>query len=316
MVKRIAVLTSGGDAPGMNAAIRAVIRTATYYSVDVFGVYEGYSGLVKGKIEPVGRFSDSINRGGTLLMTSRLPEFHQKETRQIAIDNLKAHKIDALVVIGGDGSYQGAEALYHMGFNTISLPGTIDNDVVSTDYTIGFDTALNTILDAVDKLRDTSGSHQRCSVIEVMGRKCGDLAIYASICGGAEIVVTNETGLNRSEVFGILKNAKKNGKKHAIVIVTEGIVDVHNFAKEITKETGYESRATILGHVQRGGSPTAMDRVLASRMGSFAVDVIVKGFSGRCIGISGNKLIHKDICEALKMEPRITNIYEIIEKLI
>ena len=244
-MKRIGILTSGGDAPGMNACIRAVVRTALYYGIETYGIYDGYKGLVEDRMERLDRFSDTINRGGTLLGTARLPEFKEESVRQRAIDNLRKRGIDALVVIGGDGSYRGARDLWNMGYNVICLPGTIDNDIASTEYTIGFDTALNTINDAVDKLRDTAGSHRRCSILEVMGRHCGDLAIFAGICGGAEIVITSPEEYNEEELISELRECYNRGKRHAIVLVTEKITDVHELARTIEANTGYNSRATI-----------------------------------------------------------------------
>lgn len=314
-MKKIAVLTSGGDAPGMNAAVRAVIRTALYYEYETYGVYEGYKGLVNNQIELVGRFSDCINRGGTLLGTSRLPEFVDEKVRQIGIDNLKAKGIEALVVIGGDGSYQGAQRLVESGINCICIPGTIDNDIASSDFTIGFDTALNTIIDAVDKLRDTSGSHQRCSVVEVMGRACGDLAISAGVAGGAEIVITSDTGFDKDYVLSELKKAHDKGKRHAIVIITEKITNVYDLAKEIQEHSGYGCRATVLGYIQRGGNPTANDRILASKLGSYAVDLINEGFTGQAVGLVDNKLCHFDINDALAMKRDKSSLYKIIQKL-
>lgn len=314
-MRRIAVLTSGGDAPGMNAAVRAVIRTATYYGYETLGVYEGYKGLVAGKIEYVGRFGDCINRGGTLLGTSRLAEFKEESVRQIAINNLKEKGVDALVVIGGDGSYTGAMKLVEMGFNCMCIPGTIDNDIASSDYTIGFDTALSTIVDAVDKLRDTSGSHQRCSVVEVMGRKCGDLAIFAGVACGAEIVITSDTGYDKEKVLEELKKAHDRGKRHAIVIITEKITNVYDLANDIQSYTGYGCRATVLGHIQRGGSPTGSDRILAAKLGSYAVDLIAQGFVGQSVGLINNELCHFDISEALNMKREKSSLYKIIEKL-
>lgn len=315
-MRKIAILTSGGDAPGMNAAIRAVARTATYYGMKPYCVYEGYKGLVEGKIEEAGRFSETVNRGGTVLWTSRLPEFKQVEVRQKAIDNLKALGIDSLVVIGGDGSYNGAAALVKMGFNCMCIPGTIDNDIASSDYTIGFDTALNTIVEAVDKIRDTSGSHQRCSIVEVMGRYCGDLAISAGISCGAEAVITSDTGFNKVEVFERLKKCHQMGKRNAIVIVTENITNVYDLAKEIENYTGYGCRATILGYVQRGGNPTPNDRVLAARLGSYAVDLLNQGEFGKAVGIINNELVSFDIEEAINLPRKKSSLYQLTEKLL
>lgn len=302
MVKRIGVLTSGGDAPGMNAAIRAVVRVANSANIEVYGIYDGYRGLVEGYIEPLTRadVSDILDRGGTILGSARLPEFKDPKVQEAGIRQLKKRGIEALVVIGGDGSYRGALALSQAGINCIGLPGTIDNDITCTDFTIGFDTALHTVVEAVDKLRDTSSSHHRCSVVEVMGNRCGDLALWAGIACGAEIVVTAQTGFEETEVLERLKEfdvVKK--KRHAIVIISEKITDVDAFAKKVSLNTGFSGRATVLGHVQRGGSPTPQDRVLASRMGEKAVELLIHGIGGQCVGIKDNQIISVPIEEAL-----------------
>lgn len=317
MLKRIGVLTSGGDAPGMNAAIRAVTRVALNSNLEVFGIYDGYQGMVEGRIEQLNRKSvgDIIDRGGTILGSARLPEFKEENVRKQAIEQLKKREIEAVVVIGGDGSYRGALALTEMGINCIGLPGTIDNDISSTDFTIGFDTALSTVIDAIDKLRDTSSSHHRCSIVEVMGNRCGDLAIYSGIACGAEIVRTSETGFIEEDVLEQLRELDTVRKKrHAIVIVSEKMIDVHQFAKKVSLHTGFSGRATVLGHVQRGGSPTANDRVLASRMGEKAVDLLMKGIGGQCIGIQDNKIVAVPISEALDIprasRKKMQNLFE------
>lgn len=304
MVKRIGILTSGGDAPGMNAAIRAVTRVAIHAGIEVYGIYDGYAGLVNDKIEKLTRsdVSDILDRGGTKLGSARLPEFKEEAVRIKAVENLKKHGIEALVVIGGDGSYRGALALTEMGINCIGLPGTIDNDITCSDVSIGFDTALETIVDAVDKLRDTSSSHQRCSIVEVMGNRCGDLALWAGLATGAEIVVTQQTGFEETEVLEQLQYFYEIAKKrHAIVIISEKITDVHAFAKKVSLNTGYSGRATILGHVQRGGSPTPVDRVLASQMGEKAVDLLMAGKGGLCVAKQNNQIVAVPISEALDM---------------
>lgn len=304
MVKRIGVLTSGGDAPGMNAAIRAVTRVALNSGIEVFGIYNGYKGMVEGYIEPLTKASvgDVIDRGGTILGSARLPEFKDEAVRLKAVEQLKKRGIEAIVVIGGDGSYRGASALTEMGINCIGLPGTIDNDITSTDFTIGFDTALTTIVDAVDKLRDTSSSHHRCSIVEVMGNRCGDLAIWAGIACGAEIVVTSQTGFEETEVLERLRDLDVIRKKrHAIVIISEKMTDVHQFARKVSLNTGFSGRATVLGHVQRGGSPTPTDRVLASRMGEKAVDLLMQGIGGQCVSIRDNQIVSVPIEEALNI---------------
>ncbi len=303
MIRKIGVLTSGGDAPGMNAAIRAVVRTGISNDLEVYGIQDGYRGLYEGKIERLYRksVSEMINRGGTFLGTERLPEFKYPEIRQIGIEKLHKYGIDALVCIGGDGTYRGALALTQMGIKCIGIPGTIDNDVAGTDSTIGFDTALNTIVDAVDKLRDTSSSHRRCSIIEVMGRNCGALAIHAGIAVGAELVITSETGYNPEEFVETICEAAKT-KRHAIVIVAEKVGDVNEMAKMITAKTPFQARATILGHIQRGGSPTPRDRVLASCMGVKAVEELLKGNGGCAICEVNNTLKAIDFEEALTMK--------------
>ncbi|HEY8445088.1 MAG TPA: 6-phosphofructokinase [Bacilli bacterium] len=303
MIKKVGVLTSGGDAPGMNAAIRAVVRTALYYNLEVYGIYDGYRGLYEGKIERLFRksVSEKIMRGGTFLGTARLSEFTNPEIRKVAIDNLHQYGIDALVVIGGDGTYRGALALNKMGINCVGIPGTIDNDIHGTDYTIGFDTAMHTVVDAVDKLRDTSSSHRRCSIIEVMGRNCGAIAIWTGIAVGAEYVASKEIGYNEEEIIEVIRQASRV-KRHAIVIVTEHLIDVNHLAKVITEQTQFEARATVLGHIQRGGSPTVRDRVLASTMGVKAVEELINGNSGCCICEVGNKLVAIPFEEALQME--------------
>ncbi len=302
MIKKIAVLTSGGDAPGMNAAIRAVVRTGLTHELEVFGIYDGYHGLHEDRIVSLNRgsVSDIINRGGTFLGSARFPEFKEAAVREQAVKNLKKHGIDALVVIGGDGSYMGAKRLTEMGYPCIGLPGTIDNDIPGTDYTIGFDTALNVIVNAIDRLRDTSASHRRVSVLEVMGRHCGDLALSAGIAGGAEFVVVPERPLNKPDLLARIQAGITRGKRHALVVVCEHTTDTNELSKEIEALTGMETRATILGHIQRGGSPTAQDRILASRMGSYAVSLLLEGHGGRCVGVSGNKLVHHDIVECLE----------------
>ena len=304
MVKRIGVLTSGGDAPGMNAAIRAVTRVATNIGLEVYGIYDGYRGMVDGKIKQLTResVSDILDRGGTILGSARLPEFKDIEVRKKAIEQLDKFGIEAVVVIGGDGSYRGALALTDMGVNCIGLPGTIDNDIASTDETIGFSTALNTVVDAMDKLRDTSSSHHRCSVVEVMGNRCGDLALFSGLSSGAEIVITSETGFDESEVLDRLREFDVVKKKnHALVIISEKITDVETFARKVSQFTGFSGRATILGHVQRGGSPTPGDRVLASRMGEKAVDLLMQGVGGQCVGIQRGEIVGVPIEEALNM---------------
>ena len=297
MIHKIGVLTSGGDAPGMNCAIRAVVRAGLRYGLEVYGVVNGYKGLVEGNIQKMDRssVSDIVNRGGTILQTARLREFKDEAVRQIAVDNLHKLGIEALVVIGGDGSYMGAKKLTEMGINCVGLPGTIDND-------IGFDTCQNTIVDAIDKIRDTTASHQRCAVIEVMGNHCGDLALYTGLAEGAEMIITPDHPIPEEEIIATLKKLYDSAKKRAIVIVSEKIYpDIHAFAAKIQAETGFETKAEVLGRIQRGGSPSAFDRVLAARMGAYAVDCLLDGKGGICVGMVNNKIVAYDIYEALQL---------------
>ncbi len=302
MIKKIGVLTSGGDAPGMNAAIRGVVRAALSERLEVFGIYDGYLGLYEDRMTKLDRYSvsDMINRGGTFLGSARFPEFRREEVRSVTIDNMKKHGLDALVVIGGDGSYLGAKRLTEMGFPCIGLPGTIDNDVAGTDYTIGYFTALETAVQAIDRLRDTSSSHQRISIVEMMGRRCGDLTLAAAIAGGCEFIVVPEIDYTREELVVEIKAGISKGKKHAIVAITENLCDVNALAHYIESETKRETRATVLGHIQRGGPPVAYDRILASRMGAYAIELLLQGYGGRCVGIQNEKLVHHDIIDAIE----------------
>ena len=317
-MKKIAILTSGGDAPGMNAAIRAVARTALDAGLEVMGIQRGYSGLINGEFFPMTRtsVSDIIQRGGTILRTARCLEFKQEEVRERAAKILKAYGVDALVVIGGDGSFTGAKLLSKLGVKTVGLPGTIDNDLSYTDYTIGFDTTLNTVLDAINKIRDTSTSHERVSIVEVMGRHCGDIALHTGIAGGAEAILVPELGFDKDELCRTIMEGKRNGKMHNLVLLAEGIGGAFELAKEVEDVTGIETRATILGHIQRGGSPSAFDRVLASRMGARAVEVLLEGKTSRVIGIRNNEIIDDDIDEALAMERKFDeDLYKLAEIL-
>ena len=304
MIQKIGVLTSGGDAPGMNCAIRAVVRAGLKYGLDVYGIMDGYKGLVEDNIFQMDRHSvsDIVNRGGTILGTARLREFKEESVRQVAVDNLRRRGIDALVVIGGDGSYMGAKKLTEMGINCVGLPGTIDNDIASTDYTIGYDTCLNTIIDAIDKIRDTTESHQRCAIIEVMGNHCGDLALFSGIAEGAEMIITPDHPIPENEIIESLKKLHDLKRKRAIVIVSEKIYpDIHVFAQRVSEQTGFEARAEVLGRIQRGGTPSAFDRILAARMGAHAVDCLLDGKGGICVGMVNNKIVDYDIYEALQL---------------
>lgn len=317
MIKRIGILTSGGGSPGMNAAIRAVTRVGINSGLEVFGIYNGYKGMVEGYIEPLTKesVSDIVNRGGTILGSARLPEFKDEDVRKKAVKQLQKRGIEAVVVIGGDGSYRGALELTHMGINCIGLPGTIDNDITCTDYTIGFQTALETIVDAVDKLKDTSNSHHRCSIVEVMGNRCGDLALWSGIATGAEIIVTSETGFDEQEILDRLRDLDLiRKKKHAIIVISEKITDVHQLAKKISLNTGFSGRATVLGHIQRGGSPCPFDRMLASQMGEKAVDLLMQGIGGQCVSIRENVVqafpIEKALCMPAESRKPLTNLFE------
>lgn len=312
-MKRIGILTSGGDAPGMNAAVRSVARTAISMGHEVYGIYYGYKGLLDRNIEKFDRYSvsEKLNRGGTFIKSARFPEFKEASVREEAKKILEEFGIEYLVVVGGDGSFTGAKLLTDIGINCIGLPGTIDNDLNYTDFTIGFDTAVNTVVDAIDKLRDTSGSHQRCNIVEVMGRYCGDIAIHSAIATGAKYLVTPETGFDKDHLMKDLSRQNDIGIKYSIVVVTENIVDTQALAKEIQDDTGIEARATILGHIQRGGTPTAFDRRLGIELGRRAVELIDQGIGGRCVGVQQGSIIDLDITEALEMPKKDRS--EIIE---
>ena len=310
----IGVLTSGGDAPGMNAAVRAVVRTAIAMGMKVKGIRRGYNGLIEGDIIDldVRSVSDIIHRGGTVLYTARSPRFKTEEGMKEAIDNCKKHGIEGIVVIGGDGSYRGARDLSLRGIPCVGVPGTIDNDISSTEYTIGFDTAMNTAMEMVDKIRDTAQSHDRCSVVEVMGRRAGYLALQAGIAVGATAVLVPEVEFKIEDVIDKILSTKRTGKKHFIVVVAEGVGGVEEIAKKIEAETGVEARATILGHVQRGGNPTVRDRVMATEMGYAAVKLLKDGIGNRVIGWKKGEIVNYDIYEALNMKKPFDNeMYEI-----
>lgn len=319
MIRKIGILTSGGDSPGMNAAIRSITRTAISNGLEVVGIKNGYKGLIEGNFIPLDKpaVSNTLDKGGTILGSARLPEFKNEEVQIKACEVLKENQIDALCVIGGDGSYRGALSLTKRGINCIGLPGTIDNDIPGTDFTIGFDTALNTAVECVDKLRDTSTSHHRCSIVEVMGNRCGDLAIYTGISCGAEILITSETGYDEDAVIEKLVYLDKIGKNHAIVIVSEKVADVNKLAEKVSARTGFSGRATILGHIQRGGAPSPTDRVLASRLGEKAVNLLVSGVGGHCVGIRNNEITSMPIEEALN-QPKESKkeFYRLFDKLI
>ena len=310
----IGVLTSGGDAPGMNAAVRAVVRTAIAMGMNVKGVRRGYNGLIEGDIIDldVRSVSDIIHRGGTVLYTARSPRFKTEEGMQEAIGNCKKFGIEGIVVIGGDGSYRGARDLSMRGIPCVGVPGTIDNDISSTEYTIGFDTAMNTAMEMVDKIRDTAQSHDRCSVVEVMGRRAGYLALQTGIAVGATAILVPEVEHTVEDVIKKIRETQKTGKKHFIIVVAEGVGGVDKIAEEIEKTTGIESRATVLGHVQRSGNPTVRDRVVATQMGYAAVKLLKDGIGNRVIGLKNGEIVNYDIYEALNMtKPFDDEMYEI-----
>lgn len=303
MVRKVAVLTSGGDAPGMNAAVRAVIRAGLYNGLEMYVVYDGFKGLVDGDIRQVNKdfTQDIINRGGTILRSSRFPEFKEDAIIAKAKQRLSDYEIDALVGIGGDGTFRGLNALSQVGVKVVGIPASIDNDVASTDFTIGFMTALNTICYCIDKIKDTSTSHQKCSIIEVMGRHCGDLAIYSSIAEAAELTVTEDHPYDEEHIMKKLRRLKAQKKDHAIVVVSENLLDVRELAKKIQDQTGFDTNVEILGHLQRGGAPCAYDRILASTMGSESIDAILQDRAGVVTCLRESRITTMKIDEALEM---------------
>ena len=306
-IKSIGILTSGGDAPGMNAAIRAVTRSAIYNGLKVYGIYRGYKGLVTDEIQEFKsqNVSNIIQMGGTILKTARCKEFTTPEGRAQAYENMKKHEIDALVIIGGDGSFRGAADLSAHGILCVGLPGTIDNDIACTDYTIGYDTAMNTAMELMDKLSDTSQSHYRCSVVEVMGRGAGYIALNTGVASGALEIITKEKPYDLDKIAKKMMEFKARGKQNFIIVVAENIGHSEEICKLIQEKTGIESRATILGHVQRGGSPTVRDRVNASLMGYHAIDLLDKGIYNRVVAVSGDKIVDYDVNVALSMHKTI-----------
>lgn len=317
--KTIAVLTSGGDAPGMNAAVRAVVRAGIAGGMRVIGVRRGYNGLINGDVFEMNlrSVSDIIHRGGTILYTARSPEFNTPAGVQKAADMCRSLGIDGVVVIGGDGSFRGARDLTGAGIPCIGLPGTIDNDISCSEYTIGFDTAMNTATEMVDRIRDTAQSHDRCSVVEVMGRRCGDIALLTGIAVGATAIVVPEVPFDMErDIIKRMQFTQQTGKKHFIIVVAEGVGGVDKLAKEIQEKTGIESRATVLGHVQRGGSPTLRDRVVASEMGHRAVELLSKGLSNRVVAMQHSEIVDFDITEALNMKKEFNHeLYDIALKI-
>lgn len=318
-IKTIGVLTSGGDAPGMNAAIRAVVRKGLANGVKVKGIKKGYQGLMNEEIIEMEKWfvSDTIQRGGTILGTARCSEMRTEEGQKKAADVCRKYGIDGLVVIGGDGSYRGAQALARQGINTIGIPGTIDLDIACTEYTIGFDTAVNTAMDAIDKVRDTSSSHERCSIIEVMGRNAGYIALWCGIANGAEdILLPEKYDFNEQEIINNIIASRKRGKTHHIIINAEGIGHSTSMARRIEAATGMETRATILGYLQRGGAPTCKDRYYASIMGAYATDILCSGKSNRVVGYQHGEFLDFDIEEALNMQKSIPEYIFNVSKIL
>lgn len=318
-MKKIAILTSGGDAPGMNACIRACVRSAINSGLEVYGVERGYFGLVNNNIFPMNTHSvcDIVQKGGTILKTARCLEFKFPETRKKAADNLKALGVEGLVVIGGDGSFTGARFLSdENGINVVGIPGTIDNDLAYTDYTLGFDTAVNTVLWAINNLRDTMTSHDRVSLVKVMGRRCGDIAMYAGICGGAEYILVPEIPYDIKAIAEDIKKSKERGKTSNIIVLAEGAGNETEIKTLVSVLSGADVKVTTLGHIQRGGSPTMADRMLAARFGTRATELLLQGKTNRVIGIKNNKIIDLDIAEALSETKQIDkHLYDMASKL-
>lgn len=317
-MRTIGVLTSGGDAPGMNAAIRAVVRQAAALNIEVIGISRGYAGLIQGDFRRLntGSVAGIIHRGGTILLTARSEEFRTEAGRATALDNLHREGIEGLVVIGGDGSFHGAVHLARKGLPVIGIPGTIDNDIAGTDYTIGFDTAVNTAVEAISRIRDTATSHERIFIIEVMGRRSGQIALAAGIAGGAESILIPEYPVNYDRVVEKLEQGRHRGKLHSIIVVAEGVGSALKVSEEIARRTRLESRVTILGHIQRGGAPTAFDCMLASRLGARAVDLLADGASSRMVGIAANELVDRDLETVLRerksIDPELYRLAEVL----
>lgn len=315
---KIGILTSGGDAPGMNAVIRAIVKVSNNYGIETFGIKRGYTGLLNEEIKKIGEFDvDYISEvGGTILKTSRCPEFTTVEGRKKALENLKKYDIDAVIVIGGDGSFQGANKLHDLGVKVIGIPGTIDNDLEYTDYCIGFDTTLNTVLECIRKIKDTDASHEKPTIVEVMGRYCGDLALYSAMAGGGDIISTPERKLSFEEIAQKLKKNIEKGKQDSIIIITERMYDIEELQKYLEETLNIGVRNTVLGFIQRGGNPSAFDRVLASRMGIHAVELLRKNESGKAVGIQDNNMISVDICDVNKKRDIKESKYNLMELLL
>lgn len=317
-MKKIAVLTSGGDAPGMNAAIRAVVRRGVYKQIEVVGIRHGYQGLLDRDFIPLNFSSveDIIQRGGTILHTARCEAFKEEASQRKAMNQMLEKNIEGLVVIGGDGSFRGARKLTELGFPTVGIPGTIDNDIPCTDMTLGFDTAVNTVISAIDKIRDTATSHDRTYVVEVMGRNAGDIALWSGLAGGAESVLIPETEVNMDDIIERLLASQKRGKKHSIIILAEGVGSGQEIGEIIREKTGFETRITVLGHIQRGGSPSAYDRMLGSQMGAKAVDLLVEGVSGVMLGIQNKKILPIPFNKALGKAHQLSmTLYDLVRSL-
>ncbi|MCF6465542.1 6-phosphofructokinase [Clostridium sp. Cult2] len=317
-MKTIGILTSGGDAPGMNAAIRSVVRTSIYNKARILGIKQGYNGLINGDIEEMNLSSvaDIIHRGGTMLRSARCDEFKTEQGLKKALNVINVFGIDGLIILGGDGTFRGAKNLYEAGIPTICIPCTIDNDMGYTDYTIGFYTAVETVVDAISKIRDTSTSHGRANIVEVMGRECGDIALYSGLAGGAESIIVPEVEFDADEVSRKIIQGRIRGKLHHIIVLAEGIGNAYEVAKEIEEKTSAETRVTILGHIQRGGTPTAFDRIIASKMGNMAVELLLSSDSGKALGIKCNELISMDLDEALNTKKEFdNNMYDIAKIL-
>lgn len=303
-MKTIGVLTSGGDAPGMNAAIRSVVRTSIYNNLKVMGIKQGYDGLLKGEVEEMNLSSvaDIIHRGGTMLRSARCDEFRTEKGIQKALNIIEVFGMDGLIVLGGDGTFKGARNLHKAGVPVVCIPCTIDNDMGYTDYSIGFMTAVETVLDAMGKVRDTSTSHGRVIIVETMGRECGDLALYAGLAGGAESIIVPEVEFDIDDVCKRVIQGKNRGKLHHIIVLAEGAGNAYEVSEEIEAKTGFETRVTILGHIQRGGSPISMDRIMASKMGNRAVELLMENESGKALGMKCNEIVNVDLEEAINTE--------------
>ncbi|EGW38085.1 6-phosphofructokinase [Desulfosporosinus sp. OT] len=317
-IQRIGVLTSGGDAPGMNAALRAVVRKGIYHGLEVYGVSRGYEGLIHGEIQAmsIGSVADIVLRGGTILKTARSEEMRTQEGQQKALEQLHKHRIEALVVIGGDGSFRGAQTLVAQGIQIVGIPGTIDNDIAGTDLTIGFDTATNTVVDAVSKIRDTASSHERTFIVEVMGRNCGNIALQAGLACGAESILVPEIPYNLDEISDKLKRGHQRGKNHSIILVSEGVGSAYKIGEELRTRSGFETRITVLGHIQRGGNPSALDAVIAAGMGGKAVEIILEKESNKMTAYVDQAVVARPLDSAYGIRrPFNKELYDLANEL-